>query len=167
MAAITDYIWIHCITAQCWNLVDITHCYRHFQKQHFKQNFEQLRREEERGESTWITEWNYLLRQIGKTEATVNEPKVPAVHLLRNTSGYWILPVHPRPDAHKVTNSAKSVLVAAKAIVSEVRFCCGAAQRADREGWDSPPLPSHTSASSDGTPAFQYADIHFGLHHAK
>ncbi|KAI9544059.1 hypothetical protein NQZ68_005108 [Dissostichus eleginoides] len=42
--------------------------------------------------------------------------------------------------AQNVTNSAKRVLLAAKAIVS-VALSCGAAQQLDAEGWDTPAPP--------------------------
>lgn len=43
-----------------------------------------------------------------------------------------------------MTNSAKSVLLAAKAIVSVARYCCGATHQLDAEGWDAPALLSST-----------------------
>lgn len=53
-----------------------------------------------------------------------------------------ILPVHPHSGAQTVTNSAKSVLLAAKAIVSVARYCCAATHQLDAEGWDTQALPS-------------------------
>lgn len=67
------------------------------------------------------------------------------VHLLRGKyflKEYAFLPVHPHSGAQNVTNSAKSVLLAAKAIVSVARYCCGATHQLDAEGWDTPALPS-------------------------
>lgn len=55
------------------------------------------------------------------------------------------LPVHPHPGVQNVTNSSKNVLLAAKAMASVVRNCCGETQQQDPEGWDTsahPPLLS-------------------------
>jgi len=73
---------------------------------------------------------------------------VQNLHLL-NIRQISRLPVHPPPGAQNVTNSAKSVLLAAKAIVNVAHYCCGAAQQLDTEGWDAPAL----LPSADGDPA--------------
>lgn len=75
------------------------------------------------------------------------------VHLLQGTNTHgrqrraflFHLPVHP--GVQDVTNSAKSVQLAAKAMVSVARNCCGETHQQDTEGWDTsaypiPPLPS-------------------------
>lgn len=50
------------------------------------------------------------------------------------------LPVQLHPSPQNVRNSAKSVLLAAKAIVNVAHYCCGATHQLDAEGWDTPAL---------------------------
>ena len=72
---------------------------------------------------------------------------------------FFFLPVHPHRGAQNVTNSAKSVLLAAKAIVKVARCCCGATLQLDAEGWDAPALPSPPPM---GTPAFHFFCLYVG-----
>lgn len=95
-----------------------------------------------------------------KAITKLKNTRVHTVHLLRRKSTnlfffFFFLPVNPYPGAQNVTNSAKSVLLAAKAIVSVARYCYGATHQLDGcrgLGHTSPPLPS--PLSSDGTAAF-------------
>lgn len=56
---------------------------------------------------------------------------------------FFSLPVSPHPGAQNVRNSAKSVLLAAKAMVSVARCCCALRRTSwmDAEGWDTAALP--------------------------
>lgn len=74
---------------------------------------------------------------------------------------FFPLPVSPHPGAQNVRNSAKSVLLAAKAMVSVARCCCALRRTSwmDAEGWDTAALPSSSSSSSllMGTRKFRLA----------
>lgn len=88
--------------------------------------------------SKWIKEKKATVsQQITK----LNNTSVQTVHLLKRKWTNLYLPVHPHPGAQNVTNSAKSVLLAAKAIVSVARYCCGAAHQL--EAGTHRPSPPH------------------------
>lgn len=67
--------------------------------------------------------------------------------ILKNLIKAVCLPVHPRCGAKKVKNNAKSVLLAAEAIVNVTLCSCGAQEQLEAEGRDTATLPP---LSADG-----------------